>query len=329
VVFRIFLIYEILIFAFSYRKYFGLPKADKKTKEMFGPNTPYIGDLEKSMALALVNSHLALEFAEALPPNIIEVAGLQIKEPKPVADDINEFLMKGKKGSVLVSFGSNFRSDQFGDKRIKEILDALRQLPDYNFIWKFETTEMLKNLPPNVMTRAWLSQSDILAHQNIKAFVTHSGLLSTQEATWRGVPMVGVPIFVDQHRNIRKSISAGIAVKVDFKTITSESLKSALIEVLENSKYRENALERSNLFRDQPEKPLYRAIWWCEYVMRNPNLSHLRQAEFNFGLVGSLYWDIQIILILVILILFFGVRKIFRKLFYRSKKILNSDKKIN
>lgn len=255
------------------------------------------------MVLSLVNSNPVLDGAESLPQNIIEIGGMHIKDPKPIPSDIDEFLLKSKKGAVLVSFGSNFRSDEFGGKRIEEILDAFRQLPDYNFIWKFETTEMLKNVPPNVMTRAWLSQNDILAHGSIKAFVSHVGLLSLQEATWHAVPLIGVPIFVDQHSNLQKSIAAGVAVRVDFKTLTSEELKSAISEVLVNPNYRENMRKRSNLFRDQPQKPLDRAIWWCEYVLRNPQPTHLRQKDFNLGLLGYQYWDIQVIILLIILLI--------------------------
>lgn len=282
------------------------------------------------MVLSLVNSHPVLDGADSHPQNIIEVGGMHIKEPKPVPDDIDEFLLKGKKGAVLVSFGSNFRSDDFGRKRIEEILDAFRQLPDYNFIWKFETTEMLKNVPQNVITRAWLSQNDILAHRSIKAFVSHVGLLSTQEATWHGVPLIGVPIFIDQHSNLQKSIAAGTAVRVDFKTLTSAKLKMAILEVLGNLKYDESMKKRSKLFRDQPQKPLDRAIWWCEYVLRNPNATHLRQNDFNLGLLGYQYWDIQVIILLIILLIACLLIKLFKFIFgTKNNQRVDKNKKKN
>jgi glucuronosyltransferase len=155
--------------------------------------------LEEDTMLMLVNTHPATDFPEPLPPNIIPVGGLQIKEPKPLAEDLDQFIRAGKKGAVVVSFGTNVRSDMLDEKRLKMILQAMEQLPAYNFLWKFES-DSLPPLPKNVLIRPWLPQNDILGHPSIKAFVTHAGLLSTMESTWHGVPMVGVPFIVDQHR---------------------------------------------------------------------------------------------------------------------------------
>ena len=321
-----------ILFHFRIRKYYSLPKIDKEMKEMYGSQLPYIGDLEKRMQIALVNSHPAIEFAESLPPNVIEIGGMQIADPKPVEKEIDEFLNEGKKGSILMSLGTNFKSEYLDESVINSILEAFRQLPDYNFIWKFENSEKIKELPKNVMIRPWLSQNDILAHKNVKAFISHSGMLSTLESTWHGVPIVGIPLFMDQIRNLKKSQDAGVAVKVDINTITTEQLKSALLEVLENPKYKENMKLRSDLFKDQPQRPLDRAVWWCEYVMRNPKATHLRPAEFNLGLLGSHFWDIQVILIILIVVAFKVFKCTFRKIcckicskFFKCKK--GDDKK--
>lgn len=82
----------------------------------------------------------------------------------------------------------------------KILIDAFAQLPDYHFLWKFEENSTSSALPKNVMIRPWVPQSDVLAHQKLKAFFTHSGLLSTQETIWRGVPIIGMPFGYDQHR---------------------------------------------------------------------------------------------------------------------------------
>ncbi|XP_070502390.1 UDP-glucosyltransferase 2-like [Chironomus tepperi] len=309
------------------RKYSGLPNLHKIMKEIYGSDLPYVGDLEKRAQLALVNSHPAIEFAESLPPNVIEIGGMQIADPKPVEKELDEFLLKGKKGSVLMSMGSNFKSEYFEESTINSIVEAFRQLPNYNFIWKFENSEKIKDLPKNVMIRPWLSQNDILAHKNVKAFISHSGMMSTLESSWHGVPIVGIPLFMDQIRNLKKSVDAGTAVKVDLQTLSTENLKSALLEVLENPKYQQNMKLRSKLFRDQPQKPLDRAVWWCEYVMRNPQATHLRPAEFNLGLVGSHFWDIQVIILVLIVLIILAIRCVFRKIVKKICKCQKSDDK--
>jgi glucuronosyltransferase len=113
---------------------------------------------------------------------------------------MKKFVEAGKKGAVLVSMGTNIRSDQLDNERLSMFLEAMEQLPDYNFIWKFESDSLPGNLPKNVMIIPWLPQNDILGHPRTKGFITHSGLLGTHEAIWHGVPMVGIPFIADQHR---------------------------------------------------------------------------------------------------------------------------------
>lgn len=291
-------------------------------KKIFGDDIPYAGDLEKLTELMLVNSMPAVDYPDSIPPNIIQIGGMQIEEPKPLPKDLEEFLANGKKGSVLMSLGTNIRSDQIGEEKIKTVLEVFRQIPDYNFLWKFETSELISELPSNVKIVAWLPQNDILTHDKVKLFITHAGLLSSHEALWWGIPMVGIPFIGDQYRNLHKLVESGVALKVDFHTFSIENFKSAINEVLRNPKYKKNVEEKSKAFRDQPEKPIERAIWWTEYVLRNPRPKHLRPAEFNFGLLGSHFWDIQLLLLIALLLLFLLIKRI-------VKKIVNSESKVN
>ena len=57
-----------------------------------------------------------------------------------------------------------------------------------------------QNAPPNLLTRAWLPQQEILAHPKTRLFFTHFGMHGALEAVWYGVPMVGFPLFSDQVR---------------------------------------------------------------------------------------------------------------------------------
>lgn len=84
----------------------------------------------------------------------------------------------------------------------KLFLDVFVDLPEYNFLWKFESNISSANLPKNVKIHPWLPVSDILADPKVKAIFFHGGLLTTQEALWRGIPMIIMPFALDQ-RHVR------------------------------------------------------------------------------------------------------------------------------
>jgi glucuronosyltransferase len=72
------------------------------------------------------------------------------------------------------------------------------------------------------------------AHPNVVLFITHGGLLSTEEAIIRGVPIVGIPIFADQRLNVGRATSGGYGLQIDFDNVTTESVTWAIREIIEN-----------------------------------------------------------------------------------------------
>jgi glucuronosyltransferase len=76
-----------------------------------------------------------------------------------------------------------------------------------------------------------------LDHPNIRLFITHGGLLSTQEAVHRGVPLLGIPIFGDHHLNMHKVVTAGYGLVIRLDNVTMESLLWGIREMIDNPKY--------------------------------------------------------------------------------------------
>ena len=76
----------------------------------------------------------------------------------------------------------------------------------------------------------------LLAHSNTRLFITHAGLLSTQEAIYHGVPTVSVPIIADQDANAVRGVELGIGVMVEIIGATEEAIAGAIKEVLGNSR---------------------------------------------------------------------------------------------
>lgn len=72
-------------------------------------------------------------------------------------------------------------------------------------------------------------------HPLTKAFITHGGTNGLYEAIYHGIPMVGIPMFADQHDNIAHMVAKGAAVQVDFNTMKTQDLVDALNAVIYNS----------------------------------------------------------------------------------------------
>jgi glucuronosyltransferase len=95
--------------------------------------------------------------------------------------------------------GFIFQTKSVPDARIQAIFDAFAQLPQ-RVIMKLDEIPETSNLkvPENVMLKSFLPQQDILAHKKLILFITHCGMHGVMEAIYHSVPMVGMPVFIDQ-----------------------------------------------------------------------------------------------------------------------------------
>lgn len=230
-----------------------------------------------------------------------------------------------------MSLGTNIKSSMLSRDTQMSILEAFAHFKDFNFVWKFETnTHDLPTKPSsNVLIKPFVPQNDILAHPNVKAFITHSGLLSTQESFWYGKPMVAIPFFCDQRRTAEKSKAMGVGVDIDFQKLTKGTLITALEAVLYNKTFTENAQKFSKLFRDKPQKPLVVALWWIEYAMRNPSAPHYRSPTLELGSFASQSYDIILAILILVHTLTFMLFKLINCIWQRfnvSGKFQKSQK---
>lgn len=131
-------------------------------------------------------------------------------------------------------------------------------------------------------------------------------------------------------QNAEKAVKSGMALQMDIRTIDKESLVATITELLTNNKYSEAAKLRSRNFQDQKEKPLERALWWIDYVARNPDVSFLRSAKLermNYIYKHSI--DVIAFLTICMLGVVLAVVKVIRILFCLSGKKESRKVKLN
>ncbi|XP_069314500.1 UDP-glucuronosyltransferase 2B17-like isoform X2 [Eulemur rufifrons] len=240
------------------------------------PTTLY--ETMKKADMWLLRTYWDFEFPRPFLPNIDFVGGLHCKPAKPLPKEMEDFVQSsGENGVVVFSLGSMISN--MTEERANVIASALAQIPQ-KVLWRFDGKKP-DTLGPNTRLYKWMPQNDLLGHPKTKAFITHGGANGIYEAIYHGVPMVGIPLFAEQPDNIARMKAKGAAVRVDFNTMSSTDLLSALKTVINDPMYKENAMKLSRIQRDQPVKPLDRAVFWIEFVMRHKGAKHLRVAAHD------------------------------------------------
>ncbi|KAG1347410.1 anthocyanidin 3-O-glucosyltransferase 2 [Cocos nucifera] len=137
---------------------------------------------------------------------------------------------------LFLCFGS---MGSFGAPQVREMAIGLER-SGHRFLWCLRTPSTGKFrrpvdanlgevLPEGFLERTrekglvwptWVPQKEILAHEAVGGFVTHCGWNSTLESLWFGVPMLGWPLYAEQHLNafeMERMIGVGVQLKVDRK----------------------------------------------------------------------------------------------------------------
>ncbi|XP_044063544.1 UDP-glucuronosyltransferase 2C1-like [Siniperca chuatsi] len=243
-----------------------------------GPNNDY-KQLMLAADLWLMRVDFVFEFPRPTMPNVVYMGGFQCKPAKPLPQHLEEFVQSsGEHGVIIMSLGT-FVSELPADLT-NEIAAAFAKLPQ-KVIWRHKG-DRPATLGNNTLIVEWMPQNDLLGHPKIKLFVAHGGTNGVQEAIYHGVPVVGLPLFFDQHDNLLRLKERGGAKLLTINTVDKDdNFLKAIQEVLNEPSYRTNMQRLSRLHRDQPMKPLDTAVFWIEFVMRHKGAAHLRTESYR------------------------------------------------
>ncbi|XP_022164054.1 2-hydroxyacylsphingosine 1-beta-galactosyltransferase-like isoform X1 [Myzus persicae] len=260
---------------------------------------PPLEQMLKNVSLTLVNSnYYAIGVARPYLPGIVEVGGMHIKPPNPLPENLQIFLDAADEGAIFFSFGSIINLNDLPNEKLEIVLSVIQKLKQ-KVIIKWTPNDGVK-LSENIMTGSWFPQNDILAHPNVKLFITHGGLHSIEETISNAIPVVGIPFFADQYLNMKIAEEKGYGKLVNFFEMTEESFGNAVKELLSNVMYKETAKVQSQVFKDQPMKPLDLAVYWVEYVIRNGGAEHLISGSIELNDAQYFLLDISLILFVLI-----------------------------
>ncbi|PFX14927.1 2-hydroxyacylsphingosine 1-beta-galactosyltransferase [Stylophora pistillata] len=235
-----------------------------------------LSEVFRATGLLIIPHDFALDFPRPFGAHVKVVGPILPEEPKPLPEDTENFISHGElKELVVVSFGtviSNFKPEF-----VDTIAKGLMQVPS-KVIWKYngDLNLLPQNMSKNVRIVPWMKQNYLLGHTATKVFFTHGGLNSVLEGAYHGTPMVVLPLFGDQPANAMKVYEAGIGVILDLQKLTPNVVTNALLEVLRNSSYKENAVRVSRLIRHRrvtPTEEAYSAVTVKSSVSLEANAS--------------------------------------------------------
>ncbi|XP_033111223.1 UDP-glucuronosyltransferase 1-2-like [Anneissia japonica] len=274
--------------------------------------------------LWLFNIDTSLEVGRPSMPNSVFVGGITAKEPKSLPKDMEKFMLNsGDKGVVVVSLGSYFNDM---DKQISDIWASAFGRLDQKVFWSYSGTPP-STLGDNTLLVKSIPQNDILGHYKTKLFVTHAGLNGVYEAIYHAVPMVCIPFSGDQFNNAKRVTMRDLGIRIEAHGLTSDILYNAMIEVLENPKYKIEIRYRSEILKGKNMPAPQRAAFWIEHVAKqgynDENESALHNLWDKYML--SLWLRLVFIVILVVIATLFIIkcfimscRRVYRYNIFRS-----------
>ncbi|CAG7727562.1 unnamed protein product [Allacma fusca] len=265
----------------------------------------------ESTNIVFLNTHYTTDFARALPPNIIHVGGLQFWEPRveTIPEKMRRFMDDAEEGIILMVLGTSYDLSKTNEKFHTIFWETVKAFPKIRFIfsWEGETPE---HIPKNLLLSKWMPQKEVLGHPKMKAFISHCGLYSIAEATYHGVPIIGIPLVADEDYDVYRIEMEAIGVRLEVKTMTSPELQKAVKEVLTNKKYQNNMKKLSKLTRERPMSPIDTGVWWAEMVLRHDDLSTLKPRTENLSWIQLRNLDVFAFIFLIISLITILIAKI-------------------
>lgn len=295
-------------------EYSGAVKHDMRLLQKYAQQFSTWEELLRESKLFLFENHHVLMPSYPTMPNVVMVGGLTATPHDYLSPEIEAIAAANGNGFILMSFGSIISPMPI------EIVEKFMQGFSLTNKTVLVTIPVMNhaNVPDNVKLFHWLPQNDLLGHGNIKLFITHCGNNGRYEAVYHGVPMLGFPLFADQHINCAQLEQRNYGLCMNIYDFSAEMLRDNIQKLTDSSTIRSSVLQASKMMKfdiNAREK----AARWIEHIIEFGG-EHLRSDAMGMPLHEFLMIDVIAALLvallatvsLMLLILHVVVRKAIR-----------------
>ncbi|XP_073845090.1 UDP-glycosyltransferase UGT4-like [Musca autumnalis] len=275
-------------------------------KQLYDENFPNaklsIYEAQRNFSLVLLNDHYTITTPRPYVPNMIEVAGMHIpSQPDPIPENVRKLLDDSPQGVIYVTLNSILP-----EHIVQIILDQLGKWPQL-ILWNSNVVPWdSMRIPRNVYFQQGLSQHSVLSHRNIYLFISHGDYLNIVESIYYGVPILGIPRYDGYHDDYVDNIKKiGNGLSLTLKQFNERSLALVLHDLLATNHYRNEAKQKSQIFRDQQNTPMEKAVYWIEHIVKYKGAQHMRNMGQNLSLWEFYNLDVYASMVFIILAFIF------------------------
>ena len=271
---------------------------NKTLLEKFAPEVKSWIELQQRVTvLYIVTRDHLLEWPEPQMPNVIRTPGVTTHPAGKLLQQLKELMDTASDGAIILSFGSI--AGQFPSEIINKFLNAFSQLKQ-TVIFKADGKDsaLTSNVSKNVHLFPWLPQNDLLGHPNTVLFITHCGNNGQYESLYHGVPMIGFPLFADQHHNAFRMVEHGYGIEMNILKFTVGELLNNIHKVVGEKHFKMATRKAWDILKSQPMTAQDTAAYWVEHVLKHGG-EHLRTGAMDMPLYQFLMLDILLFVLVV------------------------------
>ncbi|EAT47532.1 AAEL001364-PA [Aedes aegypti] len=135
-------------------------KYDRIIERNFGSNMSKSMELMHRIDFLMTNVDPTMGFIRPIVPQAIQLGFLHVKPPKPLPNELQQYMDKSRHGVIYFSLGTLIRSDSINQKNLKIFVDTFKSLK-YDILWKCDS-EVDLNGTINIRISKWFPQQDVL-----------------------------------------------------------------------------------------------------------------------------------------------------------------------
>jgi MGT family glycosyltransferase len=198
--------------------------------------------------LMLVSTVFGVEIPRPVPPLIQMIGPILPRQIEPLSPALRQWLDDTSDGRpvAFMAFGTLATIEGWQAKALVE------GLTDTKVLWALRKNQqaVLPPLPASFRVEELVPQQAVLAHPLVRALITHCGMNSVSEALYFRKPILGLPIFGDQHYNAARLCDLGVGLRLNKQRFDSAEVRRHLGTLMTDPAYAAAARRMSVVIRN-------------------------------------------------------------------------------